>query len=284
METTQLPTTAKLFLPAFFTVTRRPNLKSKMDEIKKKYFFDSFDEKNLKAYKELLHYKREDVPLPYLYLLAQKSQIALMLDKKFIFPLIGMVHMDNEMELLHDISFGKRIELTTTAEQFFNEEKNRIEVNFTVDFSQDGKAIAVCKSKYLALSGKRPKDSKVKNETETPQVEYTQISNDKFKVSDARTYAKVSGDYNLIHLSPLLAKLFGFKSSLLHGMYMKGLMAAHIQNHTHKKLKKIYIQFKKPLLLPNEINGFIANDESGGFKVITPKKNKEILAGKVEFF
>jgi hypothetical protein len=100
METTQLPTTAKLFLPAFFTVTRRPNLKSKMDKIEKKYFFDSFDEKNLKAYKELLHYKREDVPLPYLYLLAQKSQIALMLDKKFIFPLIGMVHMDNEMELL----------------------------------------------------------------------------------------------------------------------------------------------------------------------------------------
>ena len=111
------------------------------------------------------------------------------------------------------------------------------------------------------------------------------MSTDKFKIADARTYAKVSGDYNLIHLSPILAKLFGFKSSLLHGMYMKGLMASYISEYTNKKLKKIYVQFKSPLSLPNEINSFITNkDTHGEFKVVSTKNDKEIIQGTFECF
>lgn len=282
---TTLPSTSKLFLPAFFTILRKPSLKSRMNNLEKTFVYEYFNQNNLSEYKSLLAYKSQGVPLTYLYLLAQKAQIALMLDKKFIYPLIGMVHMDNEMELLKQVSDQKAIELSVSSGQFFNEEKNRAEVNFLVIFKQDGEKVALCKSKYLAMSGKRPKSDK-KAENEVSNTDFTQISANKFKVSDARTYARVSGDYNLIHLSPLLAKLFGFRSSLLHGMYMNGLMASQIINHTNKDLKKIYVQFKKPLLLPNEIQSFIApkDEKSGELKVISSKGHKVILDGTFELF
>ena len=136
MKLNKLPSTAKLSLPAFFTVTRRPTLKSQMDEIEKIYYFDDLNPENVSDYKKLINSKGQDIPLTYLYLFAQKSQIDLMLDKRFIFSIVGLVHMDNEMESFNEVKIGQRVELKTTATQYFNQEKNRVEVNFEVLFTQ----------------------------------------------------------------------------------------------------------------------------------------------------
>jgi acyl dehydratase len=39
----------------------------------------------------------------------------------------------------------------------------------------------------------------------------------------SRQYARVSGDYNPIHLSSLSAKVFGFRSVVAHGMSVLGV-------------------------------------------------------------
>ena len=57
-------------------------------------------------------------------------------------------------------------------------------------------------------------------------------------------------------------------------------MGARISNHTGKKLKKISVQFKKPLLLPNEVNGHIT--DSGEFKALSSNDDKEFVAGTFE--
>lgn len=286
MNKLALPTTLQLFFPALFTFTRRPTIKSQMKEIKKEYTFEKFESNNLANYKNLLNYNDDSIPLTYLYLLAQRAQIALMLDKNFIFALIGMVHMDNEMELFKEVASNSPIDIEVSSTQYFNEEKNRIEVNFLVNFKQNNKLIANCKSKYLALSGKRPKQEKKSVPAQNDDNNFKKIGDNSFKVKDARTYAHVSGDYNFIHLSPLLAKLFGFKSSILHGMYTTGLVGSQIKNSTNKNLKRLYVQFKKPLLLPNEIEHFISDysNNKGELKVISPKGNKEILTGSFEVF
>lgn len=279
-----LPSTFKLFVPALLTFTRRPSLKSKMESLEKEFQIESLNNKNIDRYKKLLGYRDQTIPLTYLYLLAQRAQIALMLDKKFLYPLMGMVHMDNEMESIKEISSEVPIQLSVKAEQFFNQEKNRIEINFQVEFKQDSELIAICKSKYLALSGKRaPRDKKQESELKD-STNYTEASRNKFKTSDARQYAYISGDYNFIHLSPLLAKLFGFKSSILHGMYLKGLMGSIISNHTNKKLKRIYVQFKKPLLLPNEVQNLISHtyESEGEFKSVSANGEKEFVSGRFE--
>ena len=45
-----------------------------------------------------------------------------------------------------------------------------------------------------------------------------------------RRFAALNGDCNPIHMSSTLAQLFGFRSSVAHGMFLLGRSVAAIQN------------------------------------------------------
>lgn len=65
-----------------------------------------------------------------------------------------------------------------------------------------------------------------------------------------KAYAKVSGDYNPIHLNGLMARLFGFKAPIVHGMDM----AARLLNVASKEvntglIKKCRFDFKRPVFV-----------------------------------
>jgi len=67
-----------------------------------------------------------------------------------------------------------------------------------------------------------------------------------------RKYAKVSGDYNPIHLYPYTAKLLGFKKAIAHGMYSKALAVSKVAQHTqfYKRSCSIKCVFMLPIMLP----------------------------------
>lgn len=69
-----------------------------------------------------------------------------------------------------------------------------------------------------------------------------------------RRYARVSGDYNPIHLWGATARPFGFRAPILHG-YATAARAAHtlIDLHLHgdpAALRRMRIRFRAPLALP----------------------------------
>jgi acyl dehydratase len=68
-----------------------------------------------------------------------------------------------------------------------------------------------------------------------------------------RRYARVSGDFNPIHLSARTAGWFGFKQAVAHGMWSmsRALGAAH--EYLPKGPVQIDTQFKLPLYLPSEV-------------------------------
>ena len=77
-----------------------------------------------------------------------------------------------------------------------------------------------------------------------------------FKRFDAREYARLSGDYNLIHLSVLGAKLFGFKSSIIHGMASLAMTLSAEEkalrfNESDLPLE-VDCDFLKPIYLPTK--------------------------------
>ena len=83
-------------------------------------------------------------------------------------------------------------------------------------------------------SGKSRKDSILK-EFKASELSYI----------DQRTlwrYASASGDYNPIHLNSLLAKLFGMRTAIVHGMYLVhlGILSGKIDSDY------IQAEFKKP--------------------------------------
>ncbi|HEX5376721.1 MAG TPA: MaoC/PaaZ C-terminal domain-containing protein [Solirubrobacterales bacterium] len=60
-------------------------------------------------------------------------------------------------------------------------------------------------------------------------------------------YAGASGDFNPIHIDPEFAKAVGLPNTILHGLYMMGLVARSATDAAAgdpRKLKKLSVQFR----------------------------------------
>jgi acyl dehydratase len=60
-------------------------------------------------------------------------------------------------------------------------------------------------------------------------------------------YAGASGDFNPIHIDPEFAKMVGLPNTILHGLYMMGLVAranAAVAGGDPRALKRLSVQFR----------------------------------------
>jgi acyl dehydratase len=99
----------------------------------------------------------------------------------------------------------------------------------------------------------RTKGKTISSKTKKTHMEMTEnVSQwDTITISDARRYAKLSGDYNPIHLSRWLSPLFGFKQPIAHGMYMVAKLYAKAIEENTAPPKTFNVSFCRPLLLPS---------------------------------
>jgi acyl dehydratase len=67
-------------------------------------------------------------------------------------------------------------------------------------------------------------------------------------------YAKVSGDFNPIHIAGFMAKAFGLPGKLVHGWYSVSMFASIIERIKNTQVNKIDVQFAKPVLMPTTVN------------------------------
>jgi acyl dehydratase len=68
-----------------------------------------------------------------------------------------------------------------------------------------------------------------------------------------RRYARVSGDYNPIHLSALSARLFGFPTAIAHGMWSLAQTVAALRERLPRSNYQLAVEFHKPVRLPSEL-------------------------------
>ena len=65
-------------------------------------------------------------------------------------------------------------------------------------------------------------------------------------------YARVSGDFNPIHLTARTAQMFGFKQAVAHGMWSLGRCLAAAAPHLPKGKMQVDTQFKLPVYIPSQ--------------------------------
>ena len=71
--------------------------------------------------------------------------------------------------------------------------------------------------------------------------------------STAIKYAKLSRDFNPIHLHPWLAKKFGLPKSLIHGMFNVHYLLSRLLSNSRLEGNKICVEFNRPCYLPNRV-------------------------------
>jgi len=203
---------------------------------------------HLEAYKKVCGFAVEgNLPATYLHMLAFPLFLQILTQQDFPIQAMGQVHLRNQISVLK--SFDIQQPLSMTAAVGDSELTSRgLEWDIDVIAAIDNQTVWSSSSTFLHRC-----------KTEVKQKCRSVISREGDPQSWAvgadigRRYARVSGDYNPIHLSDITAKLFGFKQAIAHGMWSKARCLAALEEQLPEAGYSVDVNFHRPLFLPADV-------------------------------
>jgi acyl dehydratase len=152
----------------------------------------------------------------YLHVLGFPLGMHLFVSPEFPLPVAGLVHLSNSVEYLKAVSFDVPVDVRATVGGF-EAHPSGTAVTMTLEISQGGSVVFTDSGVNLArgvyLLG-RPEKEPSEKETFSGRTAEWRLGAD-----SGRLWARVSGDFNPIHLSALSARALGMKAAIAHGMY-----------------------------------------------------------------
>ena len=203
---------------------------------------------------------RDTLPATYPHVLAFSTQMRLMADGGFPFPLLGLVHLDNSITQHRPIGAGERLELRVRAADLRTHPKGSA-FTLLVDGYVDGDRVWEEGGTILHRGGGDP-DARWDDGPEPVAADAPATTEWKVGGDLGRRYAGVSGDRNPIHMHSLSARALGFPRAIAHGMWSKARCLAQLEGKTPDAFT-VDVGFLKPLLLPARV-GFVPVDRDGG--------------------
>lgn len=254
----QLPKLPGMFFRSLFTVARNDQAEAAATTLQDTFSAPALTAAQVARYKDAFPGFVSDVPLTLMYCLAQRVHLAQMLGDDFPWPAPGLVHVSNELEQHAPIELNKAFHIQATIELPARGPKvspRRLRPLFKVVFLQNETPVVTCRSEYQVMPKNTAKPAKVreKKQGQRPNEEWHAISEWQLDTTSGRSYARLSGDFNPIHLHPLLSRWFGFDKPIIHGMYMAGRAQAEIEKKHGKAVQRIDVTFKRPVPLPATI-------------------------------
>jgi len=246
----------------------------------------SVDLKGLKTDTELLkQYSRicgfeskAHLPATFPHIMAFPLHMKLLTDSKFPLPLLGLVHLKNSITQYRPLNISEVFDISCTLS---NGHDSNMGTQFDVitKVTVGGKNIWEETSTFLYRSGKSGAKSKKKH----PALPAYQ-NGEEWRLSTklGRQYAKVSSDFNLIHLYSWSAKIFGFKKAIIHGMWSKTRCIAALTEELGEQPFKIDVDFKLPVFLPSTVKfNWQHEDKVINFQLLDKSQTKPHLKGHI---
>jgi acyl dehydratase len=210
---------------------------------------------------------RDAVPPTYAHMLAFPLQMAVMSDPGFPLPLLGAVHVENEIRAARPLRVGDEIDLSVRAENLRPHRRGR-QVDLVSEVTSGGETVWRGVSTYLARSGENPDAPR----GESPALDAldTVTSGPQWRVGTrtGREYAAVSGDWNPIHVHALLARPLGFPTAIAHGMYTYARALAALGPRLPDEGLTSRVWFRKPVRLPSTVRMRTAFEDSRTLSVV----------------
>jgi acyl dehydratase len=243
------------------------------------------DRDHLLAYQRVCGFRvTDDLPATYLHMLAFPLSVALMTERSFPFPLIGLVHVANTITVARTVRADEVVSLSVHAADLRPHPAGR-QLDLVAEATVDGEVVWSSRSAYLRRGGAPKTEASTKTKTARPEQGASSPSGiaSVVRVPDdiGRRYGAVSGDRNPIHLYGLSAKLFGFPSAIAHGMWLKARTLAALEGRLPESFVAD-VAFKTPVLLPSTIGISAARaDEGWSLDVRNARNGKPHLTGRV---
>ena len=242
----------------------------------------SVDREHLAAYDRVCGFRlRDELPATYPHMVAFPLAMELMTDTSFPFPVMGLVHIANRIEVVQPMSAGEPFDVRVWAADMSEHERGtqfQIRAEVTASDAVSWRS----SSTYLH----REKSSNKERSQSPNGAASLSGGHAVWEVPGdiGRRYAAVSGDRNPIHLHPLSAKLFGMKAPIAHGMWTKARCLAALEGELPDTYA-VDVRFKLPIFLPSKVSFDAAPSERGwDFSVVAAKDRKPHLTGDVADF
>ncbi|MHC8316343.1 MaoC family dehydratase [Pseudomonas sp. LB3P31] len=225
------------------------------------------DPKRLAAYRKVCGFADTALlPPTYPHVLAFALQMQLLTAKEFPFPLLGLIHLSNKIRVLRPMGGVGRVRVSVQVQNLQPHGKG---ATFDLMTTLDDQLGPLWEAESRMLCRGVKLEGEPVDEVLAPLLPMTQVAQWKAPADLGRQYAKVSGDYNPIHLSALSAKLFGFPTAIAHGLWNKARTLAALADHLPTANVEIAVQFMKPVRLPSEVTLLAsAAGSSGDFQLL----------------
>ena len=212
------------------------------------YLLDGIDPDQLRRYRQALGFRDEGIPLTYWYLLAQRAQVATMLDEAFPFRLPGVVHTANALQLLGNARRNAPLLLATGVHILAPADNGAVYAELETVARQDEGDVFSCRSTYLLVRGQRGPRKRARDGAALPVLASWQLGR-----KSGREYARVSGDWNPIHLWAWSARLMGMRRPIIHGMHTLARACAELEQASGERVMALDGRFQAPAPLGSEL-------------------------------
>lgn len=182
----------------------------------------------------------------------------MLLHPDFPVKVLGLVHLANDIELLRPIPQDAALALDCRLETGRSKPRGD-EFQLVTEALCQGELAWRETMRFLAPAprdGRRPP----RESLELPAA----VAEWAVPADTGRRYARVSGDWNPIHLAGLLARPFGFPAAIAHGMWSLASCLAHLAAEAPGRGARLEARFLKPLLLPGRVRLHVAGVDGSG--------------------
>lgn len=238
----------------------------------------SINPRHVAAYRKVCGFADSPIlPATYPHILAFGLQMQLLTDKHFPFPLLGLIHLSNRIRIHRPLGGVSELSVGVHTQNLQPHPKGAtFDLITTVEDSLgllwEAQSRMLCRG--VKLGGEAQEDA------QPSPTQVSELSRWKAPADIGRRYARVSGDYNPIHLSALTAKLFGFPQAIAHGLWNKAHTLAALGEHLPAANVEINVEFRKPVRLPSEVTLLASAAGSSGELWLKGAGDIEHMVGK----
>lgn len=238
--------------PDLLTVVEPPSFELRVDKVR-------IDAAQMARYAAACGFDAADVrngymPVTYPHVIAMPLHLRIMAMASFPLRPMGLIHVSNLISLPGELRPGTGLDLVVCARNYRKTDAG-LAFDMDTEISQGGQPAwrenCVFLSRWpdsVQRTGARPprppkapKDSRILAEFDV-------------SLQTAWGYARVSSDFNPIHLNDRAARFFGLRGAISHGMWSLARSLAERPMDSPSPDAKLHTQFLTPVQLPARVN------------------------------
>jgi len=206
------------------------------------------------------------VPITYPHVLAMPLHLRIMANERFPLRPMGLIHLSNTIAMPGELRAGQSLDLVVVARNYRKTDAGLL-FDMDTEISAGGRAVwretCVFMSRWpdsaQRAGGRPPRPPKAPKDASV-------LAELNVGLGTAWEYARVSSDFNPIHLNDRAARFFGLRGAISHGMWSLARSLAARPSTPPNGESRLETQFLTPVQLPAKVSVKEWTEEGGATK------------------